>query len=126
MWTSIFKKTDNNSLLKNINFRNYLSQTQLNSIKNKLHYNNKKNDDINLLLEGYLDKIHNPLNDNFNNELKNSELKNNKLVIYNPNNYYGINHLKKHLKKHFFIFVLTSLTTTIGYFFYFSLRNKYH
>ena len=113
MWSSKFKNSDNNSLLKNINFRNYLSQTQLNSIKKKINYNyEKKNDDNNLLLEGYLDKIHNPLNDNFKNELKN-----NKLIIYNPN--FGLNNLKSHLKSHFFIYIFTSLTATIGYYFLF-------
>jgi|LauGreDrversion4_1035100.scaffolds.fasta_scaffold558831_1 hypothetical protein len=118
MWTSLFKNTDNNSLLKNRHFRNYLSQTQLNSIKNKLDYklhekSNIKKEDNDFLLEGYLDKIHNPLNDNFIDD----ELKNNKLVCINSNNFV-LNNFKTNFKTHLFLFALTSLTTSIGYYFY--------
>ena len=117
MWTSLFKNKDNNSLLKNIHFRNYLSQTQLNSIKNKLDYKLHENHDIkkednDFLLEGYLDKIHNPLND----KLLDNELKNNKLVCINQN--LVLNNFKSNLKTHLFIFALTSLTTSIGYYLY--------
>lgn len=128
MWNCLLKNKDYNSFLKNTNFRNYLSQSQLHSIKkivdhrlvdNKLNIKfntikENKKEDNNLIIKRYLDKINlnNPLNDKLLNNsivMKSHELSNNKYVLS--------------FKIYVFLFALTSFTTSIGYYFYLQFKK---
>ena len=122
MWNSLLKNKDNNSLLKNRYFRNYLFQSQLNSIKNIVDHRldqNKldrikyyKKEDNDLILKEYLDKINNFSNDKLENNSIN--LKKNELST--------IKHMLS-FKTHLLLFALTSFTTTIGYLFYLQFKK---
>lgn len=127
MWNSLFKIKDNHSLLKNFHFRSYLSQTQFKSIQNKLDNNkleksinmhilseksNKNNEidlkftgkeEIDFVIEEYLDKI----NHHLNNKGKLEKTIDKKLI--NSITFFKIPVL---------LFAFTTLTSTIGYFFY--------